>query len=156
MKLIHNELPTLDKLRTRWSDLYGPDTTCPLCNEEDETREHIFKYKGLESQINQVWKKAMEKIFKEMGKFLLGKKGKTNIKKMTNLEEKQTADFIKELEERIFRLRQELFNFTIGLIEQKSIKKYKKLMEKLQPKDRSIAMKAKKILVSASNKFQEL
>ena len=74
---------------------------------------------------------------------------------MTNLEEKQTADFIKELEERILRSRQGLFNFTIGLIEQKSIKKYKRLIEKLQPKDRSTATKAKKILVSASNKFQK-
>ena len=87
LKLIHNELPTLDKLRTRRPDLFGPVTICPLCNEENETREHIFKCKGLESQINQAWKKAMEKIFKEMEKILLGKKGKTNIKKMTNLKE---------------------------------------------------------------------
>src|SRR5438552_16229443 len=97
----------------------------------------------------------MEKIFKEVVKILLGKKEKTNIKKMMNLEEKQIADFIKELEKRIFRSRQELFNFTIGLIKQKSIKKYKKLMEKLQFKDRSITIKAKKILVSTSNKFQK-
>jgi hypothetical protein len=62
----------------------------------------------------------MEKIFKETGKILLGKKRKTNIKKMTNLEEEQIANFIKELEKRIFRSRQGLFNFTIGLIEQKS------------------------------------
>ena len=53
LKLIHNELPILDKLRTRRPDLYGPNTTCPLCNEEDKTREHIFKCKRLESQINQ-------------------------------------------------------------------------------------------------------
>src|SRR5438876_7836118 len=54
LKLIHNELLTLNKLTIRRSDLYGQNRTCPLCNKEKETREHIFKCKELESRIIQV------------------------------------------------------------------------------------------------------
>jgi ribonuclease HI/endonuclease/exonuclease/phosphatase family metal-dependent hydrolase len=154
LKLIHNELPTLDRLRIRRPDLYKQDKICPLCNKEDETRDHIFKCEGLESQMSQAWKKTTEKIFKETKKYLLDKKEREEKRTtITSLEEEQIAAFIKNFEEETFRSKQGLFNFVIGLIEQKSINEYKKLLRHLQPKNRSTTTKAKKILASASNKL---
>ena len=72
-----------------------------------------------------------------------------------NLREKQIAEFGKKVKERIFRLKQELFNFTIGLIEQRIIAEFKDLLKEILPNNRSTTTKAKKILTLAGNKFQK-
>jgi hypothetical protein len=76
-------------------------------------------------------------------------------KEIISLEKKKTAEFIKKLEEKTQKSKQELFNFTIGLVEQKTIKELKDLLKKILPKSRSTSTKAKKILLSASNRFQK-
>ena len=62
LKLIHNELLMLNKLTIRRSDLYGQNKICPFCNKEEETREHIFECKELESRIIQAWKEIIKKV----------------------------------------------------------------------------------------------
>ena len=49
-KLIHNELPTLDRLATRRPDIYEEITIYCLCGRAKETREHIFFCSTLDEQ----------------------------------------------------------------------------------------------------------
>ena len=155
LKLAHNELPTLDRLIIRRPDLYGQDKTCPLCNKKDETREHIFECEELKGKMDQAWKKTIEKLTKETKKVLLDKKEKTDAKKTANQEEEQIATFTRKFEERILGSRQRLLDFTIGLIEQRLIQEYKKLLKEIQPKNRSTTTKVKKVLITTSKKFQK-
>ncbi|RHZ83397.1 hypothetical protein Glove_95g62 [Diversispora epigaea] len=41
-KLIHNELPTLDRLAIRQPKIYSSFTMCPLCHSTEENIEHLF------------------------------------------------------------------------------------------------------------------
>ena len=99
--------------------------------------------------------KDNRKNFQRDQKISSGQKRKRRRKKNNNNKSGRRTDscFIKNFEEETFRLKQGLFNFVIGLIEQKSINEYKKLLRHLQPKNRSTTTKAKKILASASNKL---
>jgi hypothetical protein len=105
--------------------------------------------------MDQAWKKTIEKLTKETKKVLLDKKEKTDAKKTANQEEEQIATFTRKFEERILGSRQRLLNFTIGLIEQRLIQEYKKLLKEIQPKNRSTTTKAKKVLITTSRKFQK-
>ena len=64
-------------------------------------------------------------------------------------------EFTKKIEAEIFKSKQELFNFTVGLIGQKIISDLKELLGKIQPKSRPTMTKTRKILNLASNKFQK-
>jgi ribonuclease HI len=54
IKLMHNELPTLDRLAIRRPDLYKDQEKCVICLEKDENREHLFQCTGLTSIIDQI------------------------------------------------------------------------------------------------------
>ena len=88
-------------------------------------------------------------------KYYAGRWRKDQDKKHRGLREKQIAEFGKKVKERIFRSKQELFNFTIGLIEQRIIAEFKDLLKEILPNNRSTTTKAKKILTLAGNKFQK-
>ena len=90
-----------------------------------------------------------------MKKTMLEDKGKTKTKNIMGLKEKQIVKFGKKTKKRIFRSKQELFNFTIGLVEQRIIAEFKDLLKEILPNNRSITTKTKKILISAGNKFQK-
>ena len=99
--------------------------------------------------------KIIEKIIIETKKTMLEDGEKIRTKNTGDLREKQIAEFGKKVKERIFRLKQELFNFTIGLIEQRIIAEFKDLLKEILPNNRSTTTKAKKILTLAGNKFQK-
>ena len=90
-----------------------------------------------------------------MKKTMLEDGGKTKTKNIMGLKEKQIVEFGKKTKERIFRSKQELFNFTIGLVEQRIIVEFKDLLKEILPNNRFITTKTKKILTSAGNKFQK-
>ena len=71
------------------------------------------------------------------------------------LKEKQIVEFGKKTKEKIFRSKQELFNFMIDLVEQRIIVEFKDLLKEIRSNNRSITTKTKKILISAGNKFQK-
>ena len=84
-----------------------------------------------------------------------GRWRKNQDKNIMSLKEKQIVEFGKKTKERIFRSKQELFNFIIGLVEQRIIVKFKDLLKEILPKNRSTMTKTKKILILADNKFQK-
>ena len=83
LKLIVEELPTLEKLKIRRPDLYKEETLCPRCNKEKEDFLHIWrctdskgKMKGLvyqvlekmEEETSEKGEEVKEKIRKEIKK----------------------------------------------------------------------------------------
>src|SRR5438876_7139317 len=97
----------------------------------------------------------IEKIIIKTKKAMLEDGGKTKTKNIIGLKKKQIVEFDKKTKERIFRSKQELFNFIIGLVEQRIIVKFKDLLKEILPKNRSTMTKTKKILILADNKFQK-
>ena len=63
IKMLHNELPTLERMTNRRPDLYnGNNNKCRMCGSELETREHLFSCKNLENLTKQAWENAMDKM----------------------------------------------------------------------------------------------
>ncbi|RHZ58976.1 hypothetical protein Glove_366g29 [Diversispora epigaea] len=58
-KLIHNELPTLDRLAIRQPKIYSSFTMCPLCHSTEENIEHLFLCPQTDSQRSQLWNNAI-------------------------------------------------------------------------------------------------
>ena len=58
-KLIHNELPTLDRLAIRQPKIYSSFTTCPLCHSTEENIEHLFSCSHTDNLRSQLWHKAI-------------------------------------------------------------------------------------------------
>ena len=54
IKILHNELPTLDVLATRRSDLYANFKKCTLCLEKEENRLHLFSCSKLTNIIEEI------------------------------------------------------------------------------------------------------
>ena len=50
-KLMINELPTLEKLKMRYSDLYKKDLDCIRCNKKKEILSHIWEYSEVNNLI---------------------------------------------------------------------------------------------------------
>ena len=107
----------------------------------------------LEDRIIQAWKETTKKISDDIKKTFLKDKEKAKSKETTNLDN-HIAKFIEDFENKTIKSSQELFNFTIGLMEQKTINSLGELINKLQPKSRSNTTKTKNILTAASRKFQ--
>src|SRR5438552_3693731 len=59
-----------------------------LCDKEEESREHLFKYKELENRISQAWEKMIEKIIIETKKAMLedGEKTRNEIEKIKGID----------------------------------------------------------------------
>jgi hypothetical protein len=62
IKMMHNELPTLDNLEKRRPDIYAGKTTCVLCQDQIETLNHLLLYKKTEETRKQIWKLTTKKI----------------------------------------------------------------------------------------------
>src|SRR5437763_648952 len=101
----------MDRLEIRRSNLYKQDKLYPLCDKEEESREYLFECKELENRISQAWEKIMKKIIIEIKKAMLKDKEKTKTKNIMGSKEKQIVEFGKKTKKRIFRSKQELFNF---------------------------------------------
>src|SRR5438552_2564156 len=62
IKLVQNELPTLDNLATRRPKIYRNLQTCLLCTEENETLEHLFNCPTLGKDWEEIWKVVENKF----------------------------------------------------------------------------------------------
>jgi ribonuclease HI len=82
IKLMNDELPTMERLTTRRPDLYK-SPTCILCEREEENTEHLFDCPALIRERSQMWKEAKEKVASRIatkGPFGLNRIGLTGLK----------------------------------------------------------------------------
>ena len=64
MNLMHDELPTLQKMAIRRPDLYANHTKCPVCESEFETILHLLSCKEKKEIWEKVWEKSTAKPLK--------------------------------------------------------------------------------------------
>ena len=62
IKLLHNELPVLEILKKRRSDLYGQFTNCPRCNLAPEDYNHLWYCENSKNAVKEINKKIIEFI----------------------------------------------------------------------------------------------
>ena len=164
IKLIHNELPTLDRLAIRKPGLYSNFKTCCICHSAPETREHLFICEGLNDRTIDAWQQArdktMEKILKNINenqKILKEKRKKNRPDGKKNVNLSITEDLGKiektldSFEEKTFGSMKRLMLFTMGLIEKKEINALKKNLND----SRGAKAKATELMVYFSQKFRE-
>jgi ribonuclease HI len=163
IKLIHNELPTLDRLAIRRPDLYNDFKKCTICLEENESREHLFQCKGLVDLLEQTWKEVMEEFKKEI-KTLFNKKSQdkenhslpipssNNSQNRQQLQDKTVEKIVKLLEQSVFKSQSSLLNFTLGLLDNNYTKKIISALDG----HRTTATKIRGLLIQTSNKFRNL
>jgi ribonuclease HI len=121
VKMLHDELPTLERMTNRRPDLYnGNNNKCRMCGSELETREHLFSCKNLESLTKQAWKNAMDKMQKRVGK-LTKEEQEKKTKEETKKEETEIRDFQKEklvdsLTKTVFDNKESRMKFALGMM----------------------------------------
>ena len=67
-KLLHNELPTLDKLKLRNNKIYENFILYCICKEKKETRNHFVNCKGTSDAMINSWEKIRAYFLKEAEK----------------------------------------------------------------------------------------
>ena len=55
VKMMHNELPTLDNMVKRSPDLYIGCTKCIFCKEKEETLDYLLMCKSLKTVRKEIW-----------------------------------------------------------------------------------------------------
>jgi len=152
IKILHNELSTLDVLVTRRPDLYANFKKYTLCLEEEENRLHLFSCSKLTNIIEEIWKTTMEYFKKEI--LLLyqdhNKKEDKDFQSQNLLKEiNNTLDYLKLT---IFNTYNSLLNFTLGLFNKDLTKKIITFL----PKNCTSTTKIRDLLTRTSNHFRNL
>jgi hypothetical protein len=109
---MNDELPTMERLTTRRSDLYK-SPTCILCEREEENTEHLFDCSTLIREKSQMWKEAKEKVASRIATLVRKEDGKNSIRK-----EKQPTklmQLINQWETAAGSSRRNLINTCLGL-----------------------------------------
>ena len=121
IKMLHNELPTLERMTNRRPDLYNEDNNkCRLCGLELETREHLFSCKNLENLTRQAWKNTMDKMQKRVDK-LTRKEQEKETREETREEETGVREFQREmlvdsLTKTVFDNKESRMKFALGMM----------------------------------------
>ena len=153
IKLLHNELPTLDRLAIRNPKLYNNFKMCCMCHKAVETREHLFVCPKLSDLTTEAWQVSRDKALKKLLK--TQKKEKNNHEKDSNQElTRRIARIGKMLdgfEKETFGSCKKLMLFTLGLVKKKDISA---LGNSLTNK-RGARKRAEQIMVYFSTKFRE-
>ena len=155
LKLMHNELPTLDRLATRRPDIYGGIITCCLCGRTEETREHLFSCPTLDEQNTTAWNTAFEKFKKEVIKVAdkpgKGKKKQTSKSKNKLHNAHDMLDFFVGFENKMLGSQRELMNLALGLINKSDVKRLGNAMDNT----RGTITKARDVLTKLSYRFRK-
>jgi ribonuclease HI len=64
-KLLHDELPTLQKLAIRKPNIYKNRFYCPSCHTQPEDRNHLFSCLALTAKYQEIWIKSVIKTIKK-------------------------------------------------------------------------------------------
>ena len=118
IKLIHNELLTLDKLTIRKLWIYNINNLCRACNKNPKTREHLLVCTELEQLTANAWSLTIKKLEKNI-KTLLPNNTSTNLESNTH-KQRLIALLIKE----IFEEKNNRLDFTTGLIQEILVKEF--------------------------------
>lgn len=165
LKLMHNELPTLDNLAERRPDIYHNFETCPNCMEEKENREHLFQCKGLKVKLEVAWNKAIV-FFKNNLKLILET---TKINQNSRKEHSQgkprnsskiSAQVLKiilneasnELDQKKNCSKTFLLNFSIGLLDTNLTEQICNTLREHEIQDNKSKIRA--LLICTSNNFR--
>jgi ribonuclease HI/endonuclease/exonuclease/phosphatase family metal-dependent hydrolase len=169
IKLMHNELPTLDKMATRRPDLYKDHNKCAVCQEKEENRDHLFQCEGLKDLLDQAWTNTLNKFESEMSRLIKDiqqrkkiekeKKGSSHIHTDRTLQGDKTEKS-KQLGKKAAEiLNQEKYKtnnswlcFTLGLLNENLIKEISMTIGK----GRTSTTKIRSLLMSTSEKFRNL
>jgi hypothetical protein len=149
VKILHNELPTLERLTERKPRLYGDtNNKCRMCNQELETREHLFSCVELEQSNEQAWERAMIKMIgavkKTSGK---EKEGETDEDNTFKFQCKMAKE---HLTKKIFKRRDDRMKFALGMVQIETILDFSRIFGK------GVSLsKASQILSETSAKFLE-
>ena len=166
IKLLHNELPTLDNLAVRRPDLYDNFKECKLCLEENESRDHLFQCKKLENALDLAWNKTIRKFEEDLQQTIKKRsEDKSTKRKGPCLQDKNnticknhlqnTKVTIKKTSEILDNEKNKskkfLINFALGLVNNNLIKE----MVKTTSEYRITSSKMRTLLTNTSNKFRE-
>lgn len=156
-KLMHDELPTLDKLATRKPSIYEGITTCCLCGKVKETREHLLSCPMLDEQNNRAWEAAIKKFKNDINKKMTKPEGKEREKEVNNGSKAKiqgannVSRFLSDFEDRTFGSQKKLLDIVLGLICENDISKLGKAMGNT----RGSVTKARSLLIKFSYRLRK-
>jgi hypothetical protein len=117
--MLHNEMPTLEKLTERKPHLYSDaNNKCRMCNLELETRDHLFKCSSMEHLNKQAWEKTTAKVMMMLEKINEGE-GKINYNK--KVDKFQQEIFIDSLTRRMFGEKTNRMKFALGIVKKQHV-----------------------------------
>jgi hypothetical protein len=141
IKLMHNELPTLDNLEKRRPDIYFGKTTCVMYQSEKETLDHLLSCKYTEEIRKQIWKSTVKKIIENwIPRYQSNKKTQIS---------PQFKDFLKNLGDRTLLSSKNIINFSLGLRDTSDSKNWDLQLAKMD----ITSEKAKIIFIKTSQFF---
>jgi ribonuclease HI len=106
IKMLHNELPTLDNLEKRRPDIYYRKTTCVICKEEKETLDHLLSCKSTEETRKQIWNSTTKKIIEKWIPRHQSKETQIN---------RYIIEYFKDLGNKTLATSKNIINFSLGL-----------------------------------------
>src|SRR6185369_9611034 len=75
IKMMHNELPTLDNLEKRKPNIYLGKITCVICQSQKETLDHLLTCRNSDEVRKRIWNLMTKKILENwIPRYQSGKK----------------------------------------------------------------------------------
>src|SRR5438552_19130727 len=111
IKIIQNELPTLNNLTIRRPKLYHNHQRCFLCLVEKETREHLFTCPMAQTNLKSIWKETENQLLDK------GRKSNESSKIL-----KSKRHLLDKIKRKTIGLPQEYLKVFSGLIRRKDVK----------------------------------
>ena len=147
--MLNNELPTLCKLSERKPHLYdNTNNKCRACNNELETREHLFECDELEHLNKKAWENMMDKVASALEELLNKEEGeKENNNGINRL---QREMFIDSLTKKEFVKRGNRMRFALKIMEKGKLERWNKIFG-----NKVSTSKMNKLLEVAGAKFLE-
>ena len=150
--MLHNELPTLDRLAIRNFKLYDNFKQCCLCHNAIETREHLFVCKELNDQTNEAWQISRDKALKKLCKtYDKDKDNKEDSNQDLIKRSARIGNMFDNFERETYGSCNKLMLFTLGLVNKKNIN----ALGKSIGNKRGARKRAEQTMVYFSKKFRE-
>jgi exonuclease III/ribonuclease HI len=119
IKMLHNEMPTLEKLTERKPHLYSDaNNRCRMCNLELETRDHLFECSSMEHLNKQAWEKTTAKVITMLEKI---EEEKREINCNKKVDKFQQEMFIDGLTRRMFGEKTNRMKFALGIVKKQHV-----------------------------------
>lgn len=120
IKMMHNELPTLDNMAKRSPNLYLGHTSCMFCKEEEETLDHLVTCKDLENIRKEIWD--------TLANLTMNNWIPKHCNKDLNTSTEQTKQLLRKWYQSYFTTGKETIKICLGLISNSEIQKWKEAL----------------------------